>query len=61
VSTDFDARLSAASRRGRSYRSAHHYSLQQFGLDAQAVIKEFPDAFESFDFDPVGEACGTAP
>jgi hypothetical protein len=51
VTPDFRQRLAVAERRSKVYTSTHHYSLEQFGLDAREIRKEFAHAFASFDFD----------
>jgi hypothetical protein len=57
MDTDFEQRLDEAHQRARSYKSAHRYDLEQFGLDAQVVSKEFAHAFDNFDFESPAEGC----
>jgi len=54
----FDFKMSAAveellqreSAISRSYKSKHHYSLEQYGLNKQEIYKELPFVFEEYGF-----------
>jgi hypothetical protein len=45
LSPAFAAHLSAEDGRARRYRSRHHYSLEQFGLDAAGIARRFAAAY----------------
>ncbi|MEA3638848.1 MAG: sulfotransferase [Lamprobacter sp.] len=45
VSADFDLVLAQEDRRARSYKSSHHYSLEQFGLTPASVSERFAAAY----------------
>jgi hypothetical protein len=47
-------RLAHACSEGRSHRSRHRYSLEQFGLSEQWVFDTMPDVFDHYGFDPGG-------
>jgi hypothetical protein len=42
--------LEAESQKARSYKSKHHYSLEQFGLSKQQVYEALEDVFEAYGF-----------
>ena len=48
----FEERLQEQQRRSRAYSSQHHYSLEQFDLQAETLREEFFEIFERFDFSP---------
>lgn len=69
---DFRTRLSVRGEKARAYRSAHEYSLEEFGLSEDEVAERFPDLDELADpgrdidqrVDPVrdlDELAGTEP
>ncbi len=50
LTPEYRARLEAFTARQRSYRSRHHYSLEQFGLTEAWVRAQIPEVFEAFGF-----------
>jgi hypothetical protein len=44
--------LEEESQKARSYKSKHHYSLEQFGLSKQQVYEALEDVFEAYGFEP---------
>ena len=45
-------------QRSQGYRSTHHYSLEQFGIEPSSVVEGLSDVFERFGFrTPSKEAC----
>jgi hypothetical protein len=47
---EFLDRLAEDSRHGRSHRSRHHYSLQEFGLAEEEIRRRFDPLIERFGF-----------
>jgi hypothetical protein len=49
-SEDFVSRLDAATQKAKNYNSGHKYSLEQYGMDKEAVIKELDFVYDMYDF-----------
>jgi hypothetical protein len=60
VSPAFARELREATERSRDYTSEHDYSLQQFGLTREEILRQFGDVFEDFGFDYDGQGKGGA-
>ena len=44
-------RLAARERRAREHKTAHSYSLEEFGLDQQFIRRELAELFERYGWD----------
>ncbi len=44
--------LAEASEQAGIYKSKHHYSLEEFGLNKQQVYTELKEVFDAYDFEP---------
>lgn len=44
----------AEHKKARSYTSSHRYSLEQFGLSREEIVREYEDIFERFGFERNG-------
>jgi hypothetical protein len=51
ISPAFARELHEATERSRNYTSKHDYSLAQFGLTREEIVRQFADVFECFGFD----------
>jgi hypothetical protein len=49
MTPEFRARLAAATRQAREYRSRHRYSLEEFGLSQAWVQEQLGDVIEAFE------------
>jgi len=56
MSEAFRAELRGEGRRARAHRSSHSYSLEEFGLDADAIQARLADLFERFGWEAPGQA-----
>lgn len=52
VSEGYEKKLTEATQKQRSYKSAHTYSLEEYGLSKDQVRRELKDVFEYYDFPP---------
>ncbi len=50
VSEAFEKALSAESQRNKSYRSAHSYSLEEYGISKAEIATELAEVIEEFGF-----------
>ena len=57
----FRAKLSSESKRERKHKTGHRYSLDEFGLEGDAIREELGDLFERFQWDAVDAADAVAP
>ena len=48
--TEVEEKLQRESAISRSYKSKHHYSLEQYGLNKQEIYKELPFVFDEYGF-----------
>ena len=51
IDAPFRTRLGAMAGRARSHSTSHHYSLEEFGLEGDAIRHELADLFTRFDWD----------
>lgn len=51
VSIDLKNKLAEEELKNKSYRSRHHYSLEQFGLSKEKIYKELKFVFDEFGFE----------
>ena len=51
LSPAFAEQLRDVSHRAGNFESRHQYDLESLGLDRKAILEEFADIFERFDFD----------
>jgi hypothetical protein len=56
MSAGYRELLSAEGTRARQHRSGHAYSLEKFGLEADAIRTRLSDLFERYDWDEEAEA-----
>ena len=56
LSETYAATLARERARAKTYRSAHEYSLEQFGLTRERVMTDYRDIFERFGFDNQGQS-----
>jgi hypothetical protein len=56
IFADYQERLAAAHERGRSYKSTHQYTLEEYDLDVRDIGEEFSHAFDYFGFERATEA-----
>jgi hypothetical protein len=49
LSPSFQKILNAEDERQRAYQSRHRYSLEQFGLSQERILRDFRDVFARFD------------
>ena len=47
----FENSLQQEHKRSQAYKSRHHYSLQQFGIDPESLIRRYSGIFDRFGFD----------
>ncbi len=52
ISDAYAAKLHDVTKRQRTYKSQHCYSLAQYGITEEEVRRELPDVFDAFGFDP---------
>ena len=52
ISPEFEMMLNQQSLASRSYKSEHHYTLEQFGLTRAEIWEHFRQVFDEFGFDP---------
>jgi len=50
VSEDFKAHVAEQAAANRAYTSGHRYTLEDFGLEHEAIVKQFDWAYERFGF-----------
>lgn len=60
MSDSYRTLLETKGTRARKHTSAHSYSLEEFGLDADAIRTELPELFERFGWEDDAEAGGLA-
>lgn len=58
MTDDYATVLAAESARARKHVSGHRYSLQEFGLDANAIRRELSDLYVRFDWEGIARAEG---
>jgi omega-hydroxy-beta-dihydromenaquinone-9 sulfotransferase len=51
LSTDFELKLAAEELKNKTYRSKHHYSLDQYGLSKEIIYDELKFIFDEFGFE----------
>lgn len=51
VSDDYQAYLDRETVKARTYKSKHGYSLDQYGLTAEQVVRDFKPVFDRFGFE----------
>ena len=50
MSGSMEEKLQKESNISKTYKSKHHYSLEQYGLDKQEIYKKLPFVFEEYGF-----------
>jgi omega-hydroxy-beta-dihydromenaquinone-9 sulfotransferase len=61
ISPEYRHHLQTLTRRARSFRSRHRYSLDQFSLDPDALYEEFRYVFDRFGFHPAPACANPSP
>lgn len=56
----YDARLQTEEHKAREYKSKHSYSLEEYGLSAEGIRREFQDIFDRFDFSDANDSGRTS-
>ncbi len=52
IDSQYSRFLAMASKQAGSYRSKHHYSLEEFGLSKEQVYTELKEVFDEYGFEP---------
>lgn len=50
MNPEFEKILTEETEKSRRFNSAHHYSLDEIGLDRNRILEEFKDIYEKFGF-----------